>query len=208
MQKSNYEIMRDQMQEQFLQYDQSSMIRKFNLHADETYLYIRFWGRNYRIVRNTGVVEWLSDGIIIPGNYNESMSIYDVLCCSKPDCHLAGNFMPSSSLKGIVHTGFKVGGGSMFRKAADDFDAVSPEQLASACEALGGKPEGRGDVAYRLQMFDFLPVLFSFWKSDEDFPSEINLLFDENILSYMHYETIWFAAGHLIARLREELTRS
>lgn len=207
MQKSNYEIMRDQMRKQFLQYDQSSMIRKFNLRADSDYLYIRFWNRNYRLGRKTGIVEWSSDGFATcaPADYNESMSIYDVLCCSKPDCHLSGNFMPSSSLKGIVHTGFNAGGGSMFRKYTEAFDAVAPEKLADACEALGGKPEGRGDVAYRLQMFDFLPVLFTFWKSDEDFPAEITLFWDENILSFMHYETIWFAAGHLMSRLLEEL---
>lgn len=207
MKQSNYEIMRDRMREQFLQYDQSGMIRKFNLRADADYLYIRFWGWNYRIGRQTGVVEGSNDGFVTCtiADYNESMSIYDVLCCSKPDCCLSGQFMPTSSLKGIVQTGFNAGSGSMFQKYAESFDK-NPEGLASACEVLGGKPEGRGDVAYRLQMFDFLPVLFSFWQSDEDFPAEVKLLFDENILSYMHYETVWFAVGALVRRLEEEMT--
>ena len=52
-------------------------------------------------------------------------------------------------------------------------------------------------------MFDFLPMRFAFWRSDEDFPAEIKMLWDSNIMQFMHYETIWFAAGHLLARLEE-----
>lgn len=198
--------MRDQMRPRFLTFDQEEMIRKFSLEHDEESLYIRFCGRKYRVGRTTGIVEWSEDGFqtCIEGNFEESMTIYDVLCYSKPDCRLSGEFAPSSSLKGVILTRMSAGELSDHR-ITKHFDA-NMDLLDQACIALGGVPEGKGDLAYRIPMFDFLPVLFSFWRSDEDFPAEIRLLWDTNIQSFMHFETIWYAAGHLLHRL-EELTK-
>ena len=83
-----------------------------------------------------------------------------------------------------------------------------PDALAKACEALGGIPDGRGDVSYRIPMFDFLPVQFAFWQADEDFPPEMQILWDSNVLSFMHYETLWFAAGHMMRCLEDLITVS
>lgn len=205
MKQSNYEIMRNQMRSRFLQYDQAAMIKKFGLNADEAYIYMDFFNRPYRVDRSTGVVEWSEDGFcsLHEADYNESMSIYDVLCCSKPDCRLAGEFMPSSSLKGTGYTSAALGS-AMFKKYYERFDGHT-EALAEACRKLGGVPEGKGDVAFRLPVFSFLPLRFEFWESDEDFPAETRLLWDGNVLSYMHYETLWFAAGHLFGRMMEML---
>jgi len=204
--RNNYEQMKIQMRSHFLEFDQSEMIRKFSLSHDEDYLYLRFLGRDYRIDRTDGAVESSEDGFVtcVEGDYNESMTLYDVLCCSKPDCALSGEYAPGRSLKGTVYTMGNTGEGSMFADAARRFDA-DPAALARACAALGGQPQGHGDVAFRLQMFDFLPLQFAFWQSDEDFPPEINLLWDTNVLDFMHYETLWFAAGHLMRRLRERM---
>ena len=59
---SNYEIMKKQMSGEFVKYDQEKMIRKFSLPADGDFIYIRFVGRDYRIDRKTGAVEWSEDG--------------------------------------------------------------------------------------------------------------------------------------------------
>lgn len=202
--RDNYEQMRNQMRTHFLDFDQQEMIRKFRLAHDDGFLYIRFLSRMYRIGRGDGIVEWSDDGFrtCTEGDYSESMTIYDVLCCSEPDCALSGEFAPSRSLKGIVQTLSSAGGGSMFDPSAQAFDR-NPEGLARACARIGGIPCGRGDVAFQIPLFDFMPLRFSFWQSDEDFPAEINLLWDTNVLAFMHYETLWFAAGHMMHRLRE-----
>ncbi|MBR4078892.1 MAG: DUF3786 domain-containing protein [Christensenellaceae bacterium] len=206
MPKNNYEQMRNEMRIHFLDYDQPEMIRKFSLKHDDKYIYIRFLARDYRISRQNGIVEGSDNGFsnTSEADYNESMTIYDILCCSKPDCALSGKYALSSSLKGIIHTGWNVGGGTMFQQFSDTFDKLF-DRLPYACELLGGVPEGRGDISYRIPMFDFLPVLFSFWRSDDEFPADIRLLWDTNVLDFMHYETLWFAAGHLMRRLEEGL---
>ena len=77
--------------------------------------------------------------------------------------------------------------------------------MSHACERLGGEKREKGDTAYELQMFSFLPMVLRFWDADEDFPSSLQLLVDKNILDYMHFETTMFALGHLLQRLREEM---
>ena len=71
------------------------MIQKFSLKNDRQYLYLDFMGRPYRINRKNGVVEWSEDGFhsVTEGNFNESMTIYDVLCYSKDSCSLSGKFL-------------------------------------------------------------------------------------------------------------------
>jgi len=202
--RDNYEQMRDQMRPHFLTFDQEEMIRKFSLEYDQEYLYVVFCGRPYRIGRKNGIVEWSENQFqtCIEGDFNESMTIYDVLCCSKPDCRLSGEFAPSSSLPGLVYTGMKAGSAMGSRKTEEYFDD-NVELLREACIALGGIPEGKGDVAYRIPMFAFLPVQFAFWQSDEDFQAEIRILWDSNVQNFMHFETLFYAAGHLLRRIEE-----
>ena len=200
--KSNYEQMKVQMQSHFLDYDQAVMIRRFALAADESYLYLNFVGRPYRVSRASGRVEWSENGFADAhdADYSEAMSIFDVLCCSKEGCSLSGEFVSVNNLPGIV-AGARSGNG-MFSKSAAFFDGKTGA-LASACERLGGERIAQGDVGYRLQVFDFLPLEIRFWESDEEFPPSLNLLWDRNLLSYVHYETSYFIAGHLMRRLRE-----
>lgn len=209
MERNNYEQMRDQMRPSFLTYDQQVMIRKFALKHDENYLYIRFCARYYRIGRTTGIVEWSDDHFqtCTEGDFNESMTLYDVLCNSRPDCRLSGEFALSSSLKGIAYTGMNAGSAMGSNKTAEYFDAHI-HRLEQACIAMGGTPEGKGDLAFRIPVFDFLPVQFSFWRADEDFPAEIRILWDTNVLHFMHFETLFYAAGHLLARMAEWIRRS
>ena len=56
--KTNYDKTREDAEQRFLAYDQEKMIRKFSLKADENYLYLRFVGRDYRISRKNGRIEW------------------------------------------------------------------------------------------------------------------------------------------------------
>ncbi len=200
MARSNYDITRDNTRQLFLQYDQETIIRKFALDHDKRYLYLPFVGRSYRIGRDTGVVEWSEDGFRAAreAGFNEALSICDALCCSREGCRLSGRFCAVNQLKGIVQSS-RVGDG-LFQPVARHFDGRA-DRLARACAALGGRREGRGDVAFRLYPFSFLPILLQFWSSDEDFPASLTLLWDENTLDFVHYETTYYIADHLLQRL-------
>ena len=128
------------------------------------------------------------------------MSIFDVLCCSKDSCRLSGRFCNINQLKGTVQSAGA--GGMLFVHQIRYLDGKT-EQFCRACEALGGDKGSVGDVSYYFHPFDFLPMFLQFWNSDEEFPASLNILWDENILDYMHYETTYFAASHLLSRLKE-----
>lgn len=200
--KSNYEQMKRQMQSHFLEFDQEKMIRKFGLVHDEDWLYLNFVGREHRVNRRTGLVEWSDNDFAdaMEADYNGAMSVYDVLCCSKDECRLSGEFVSVNNLPGIV-AGARSGNG-MFDGSARYFDGKT-EALSRALVRLGGTPVPQGDVGFRLKVFDFLPVIFRFWESDDEFPPSLSLLWDRNLLSFIHYETSYFIAGHMMSRLKE-----
>lgn len=131
------------------------------------------------------------------------MSIYDVLCDSKPDCHLSGRFVSLNSLKGTVFSSGTVG--NIFQKYTGFFDGKTRE-LAKACEKLGGIPEKVGDVSYRLEIFPFLPAVFQFWYSDEEFPAMLKFMWDENIW-IMSITRPSFMMSHVLSRLEEEIRK-
>ena len=78
-------------------------------------------------------------------------------------------------------------------------------ELRNACVVLSGKELGKGDVAFELKLFPFLPIIIRFWEADDEFPASIQILTDRNTLDYMHYETLIFALTHLFSRLKEEM---
>lgn len=201
MSVSNYDRTLLDARQRFLSYDQELMIRRFSLAGDETYLYISLVGQRHRIDRASGLVEWLdSGGVPHEAGFQAALSIYDVLCCSKPDCALSGQFAPINSVAKNYHT--KNLGGSIFDGCAPIF-ARHPERLEQALIALGGIKEGKGDIAYRVDTFPFLPVRIQFWEADEEFPASLQILWDLNTLDFLHYETTYYVAGHLLHRLRE-----
>lgn len=76
---SNYDMMRDRMELEFIKYDQLEMIRKFSLQYDKDYLYLRFIGRVYRINRRTGRVEWYSSAVKTFGDVSSTIPVFDFL---------------------------------------------------------------------------------------------------------------------------------
>ena len=58
---SNYEKTKLSMANVFLQYDQDTMIAKFSLKHDPSWLYLSFVKRIYRINRKSGNVHWSED---------------------------------------------------------------------------------------------------------------------------------------------------
>ncbi len=53
--------------------------------------------------------------------------------------------------------------------------------------------------------FSFLPVILQFWEGDEEFPANLKFMFDENILQYIHYETIFYLLEHVTGRIQETM---
>ncbi len=200
MQKpDNYALARDRAKAHFLGFDQQALIRTWGLKADESRLFLRFLGEDYGICRRTGAVLRLRDGQ--EAGFGVALSVFDLLCHPGRDRQPACRYAPVNSLPG----GAPLGVATDFHTAAAARFSREAERFAAACLALGGEPVAMGDVGFRLPVFGGLSVIVKLYHPDEDFPASLTLLWDESMLQYVHYETVFYIAGCLLAAIAEKM---
>lgn len=205
---SNHEITKLRVQSQIAEYDIPKAIRQFGLLSDAQYLYVDFMTRHYRINKTNGVTEWSEydfkteeNASIHEAGFNEVLTIFDILFYSREDACLSGEYTVMQNLSRVQTTAFYAGKGA-FRQSETYWDP-QPEKLAAACERIGGVPAGKGDVAYRIPVFQNIDMLLQFWQSDEEFPASMQFQFDQNLLQFMHYETAWYVVSHCLDLLKQ-----
>lgn len=197
-QMDNYEISRDRAQAYFLRFDQDSILRRWQLPCDESTLFVELFGKTYAICRKTGAVTLGGR----QAGFEETLTVFDLLCHGGDAKAVSGRFAPVNSLRGAakgagVQTDF-------YAEFAACFDR-DPEGFARACTALGGTAVPMGDLGFRFSMFGPLDVIVKFYRSDEDFPASVTLLWDENLLDFMFYETVFYAAGFLLKTIQKQM---
>ena len=203
----NYAIAAEQAKKLFLEYDQERIIKKLNLRADGDYIYIRFLDLDYRAHRRTaGVEKREGDGPYTDGSsFNEVMTLFDVLCWSREGARLSGEWVTLSALGGGVHSASSPSGG-MFRNAVERITRRE-DRLAEVLEHMGGVVMPKGEPGYQIPVFPFLPVYVQYWRGDEEFPPQLNLLWDRNTTQFLHYETVYYLTNFLLERLTALLER-
>lgn len=207
---SNYEIAKARTAKIFLTYDLPAMIKKTGFQSDEAYIYMHFLGRQHRISLTTGLVEYqeVESGPYLEADYNAAMTIYDIICYSDAACSAAGDYTSMQNLAPMYNASrgsSSYAGEGIYGPTGRFFDA-HPKEFEAACKQLGGQPFGKGDVSYRIPIFSYngsIDVALDFWASDEEFPPQLTILCDKNLLQYLHYETVWFMVGYLVERIKE-----
>ena len=67
-----------------------------------------------------------------------------------------------------------------------------PDLFTAACVTLGGTEFDMGDMAFRLQAFPRIPVLFVLWEGDDEFEPLLHIRFDETIVRQLqNLDTVW-----------------
>jgi hypothetical protein len=199
MSKNNYQVQSEQSRNLFLTFDQNAIIRKLKLPHDDDYLYVRFMDLTLRVKRDTGIVEGCEADTETP------IAVYDYLCCSREDRSVAGAWVTMESVGLMFHRELVSTG--MFATMGKYFD-TRPAELEAACIELGGVKKAPGDVSYVLPLFDELFVWLQFWRGDDEFPAKLTLLWDQNATQYVHYETMYYIASMLFARIKARIPAS
>ena len=198
--KDNYAIQAQQARDYFLNYDQAALQRKLNLPMDESYLYAGMLCKQYRISRKTGEIQRREgDSWVWGGSFEETMTLLDLVCDSREDRNLSGRWKNMTSFGLMFHR-------SLLDTAVDPIAeelARDPVGFAAACEQLKGQRLHQGDVGYAIELFDGLKIGIQLWLGDDEFPSALKYMWDENALMYIKYETMYFARGLLLRRIRE-----
>ena len=198
---NNYLLQAAQAKRYFLTYDQNALIRKLNLAYDDEYLYPVLLARRYRLSRKTGDLEREENGVWRDANtHEEVMTLLDFVCDSKEDRFVSGRWKNMADFGHAFHQSLleeRDPNAELFQSRQSDF--------RKACEALGGKEQPMGDIAYAIEVFDGLPLLVQLWFGDEEFPASLRFLWDENALQYVKYETMYYARNLLLQRLKAEM---
>ncbi|MEE0956333.1 MAG: DUF3786 domain-containing protein [Eubacterium sp.] len=194
----NYEIMAEDNRRRFLTYDQEAIIRKFDLDADKESIRFHLLGMPAVLDRASGKLTVNGE----PASINASMGTYDMLAYSKTRPALSGEWVSLEKIGGIIATGHVQ---NLQNKGTYDKFAGRTVELRKACEDLGGKPGGAGDVCYILPLFDWFPICFRFYDADEDFPASVTWLWDANSTDFLHYECMWYLMGFVEEELEKRI---
>ena len=204
--KSNYDAQVDIGRKIFLEYNQEHLIQKFRLKADEQWIYLIYLNTPFRISRISGQIdEFCGDLWTECRSFGTVMTIYDLLCYHQGR-NLPALFHQWCTVGNFIVTGVQ-NTGTFTKKYAAQFDGQLAE-LKAACEKLGGVPEAgkaKADVTYRIPVTPFFPVLLQFWESDEEFPPKLQLMWDRNADSFLHFETTFYLQGDLLERLKNAM---
>lgn len=204
MKNSTYEQMRKKAALLFLASEPERLITEKELAHDGQYIYMRLLDREYRIDRSSGETFRNDGGEYLRSDFYSAMILYDVIAYSDPLAFCSGTYTALQNLSSVYNVHSYAGEG-MFERTVRAI-ARKPEDFRSACLRLGGVSDPIGDISYRIPCLfhrGTLSVILRFYEADEDFHAQLSLLFDRNTLRYMHYETAWYLAAHLLSRVSE-----
>lgn len=187
----------------FLTIDQERAVRKFHLKSDEQYLFVRFFGENYRVHRRLGVITKADKAEAV--EHQAAMTIYDLLNYSRDQELLppmTGKWETLAQSVGLIGAGHekRLHNPALIRRFTG-----RTEELNKICEDLGGRPVKGADVSCRIPAFDFLTVWFEFWDGDEEFPASVQFLWDAAAGSYLQHETLFYTVLYLEELLADRL---
>ena len=198
--KNNYAIQAGQARKLFCARNPDEVVRAHRLRADETFLYLRLLGEDYRVTRADGHIARREGEAWAPADgFDETLTIFDLLCDAKPGRHAAGAWKTTLDFGGQVHRGL------MEPDRADELELLydrQPELLERACLRLGGTPMAGADLGFALPFFEDLRIAVQFWHGDDEFSPRLRVLWDANADQYLRYETMYYAIGLLKTRLR------
>ena len=129
--KNNYEIQAGQARKLFCAHDLDAVARAHGLRTDGDFLYLRLLSEDYRVSRADGYIARRDSGAWLPADgFDETLTIFDLLCDAKPGRRAAGAWKTTLDFGGQVHRGL------MEPNRADALELLydrRPELLERAC---------------------------------------------------------------------------
>ncbi|MGM9536663.1 MAG: DUF3786 domain-containing protein [Intestinibacter sp.] len=202
---SNYEIQSDVAREAFLKFNHKDIAQKLDLKQDAEYLYVKFINQEYRLGKKSSVIQRIEDdSTYVDAGFYEIMSILDLLDnvgrFSKHELKASRNFVAPTGLKEVVNAGNTQRNSWIFSRNAKAFSGKL-DKLEKACEEIGGVKIDKGDVGYIINIFDYIQLMFVYYDEDSDFEPEIKVLWTDNVLEFVHYETTYYMLEYLFEKI-------
>lgn len=204
--ENRYVILLHDWQEKF-RINGRKILKRHNryLIIDDKYASICFFNKDYMID--------LSDGIIYKMDHNPcelqpmaQMMIYSHLDYLRKDAktancmealHSVGSMKSFGSRPIIeVHPPEK----ALIKKLDED-----PGVIDMIIKRFSAEREDIGDISFSLDVFPEVKYQYVYWRGDDEFPSNLNIYVDENLLEYVHPESAGLLAGIGIEMICQEV---
>lgn len=204
---SNYDIQAEDARRLFLKHNQEQIIKRYRLSADEQWMYLEYLHTSCRISRKSGSVEMRVGEDLWKEcrDFNTVMTIYDLLCYAKGDTApaLSGEWCTVGHFAAVTSPS-----ASGFTKKYEAVFLNHAKELEEACQSLGGVLQKRmagADITCLIPVTTYFPVLLQFWDGDDEFPPKLSLLWDQNSMEFLHFETTFYLQGDILERLKQRI---
>jgi hypothetical protein len=166
---------------------------------DNRYVPVRFFNTDYTLDLADGIL-YEMNGEVCSLQPMSQMMIYSHLSYLHRDARLA-NRMESLSRIGSV----KFLGRDIIEEHPPEIALIKKfdedtQVIDTIVKEFNAKIEKLGDIGFSLEAFKDVRFQYIYWRGDDEFPSNLNVCVDENLLQYIHEE----AAG-LLASIGIEL---
>lgn len=196
--ESNYGIMKHQMQDVFAQGNLALAAEKWHLDINDEVIYVRFIARDYTINVKSGLILRADNGI--EADYNEAMTLYDIL--SREPAVTFEKFVSIDFFSGLKSTSV---GSSIFDSAKAAFDHQETK-LARACEKLGDVPFGKSDVGLFGGLCGSLNNIFVHM-SGQNIGNDMRKDCFRKIMRFSFPQMNYFGSGSLVTRVTNDITQ-
>lgn len=145
---------------------------------------ITFLGRSY-LVGTDGI--HAEDGQEVPINHGSVLTGYFLKSGSGEP---AGKFVPLDGLTGLVPARPSAGNNTFDSRLAK-YAQQKPTGFEESIIKLGGKPGGEvgtGGKSWIIDLLPKIPAQLIFYDGDDEFPSDISLLFDITAIHFLEFE--------------------
>ena len=193
---NNYDKMLADAQKRCAGYDMAALAAKPGVEDTPEALKTCFLGQAVRIRKADAQVTVNGE----KADFGQALSVYDWLCDRKSYAAASGIFCSVSNLPGVYVSGKGLGMQMPTLSGRIDRD---PAQFRAAMARIGAKQIPLGDLGWQLDIFPGFPMQLKFYFGDDEFPPQLTLMWDQNSLQFVRYETLYYIAGCLHERLRQ-----
>lgn len=199
---NNYELVFEHDQAIFLSSDYNRITQrtKTTYTNDKNALNIPVLNKLYQISLSNGTI-WDAAAPLEPVPVQTRLLIMHYLIYSKDTAYITGEEIPFHSIRGVSHF-----------EAAFNREAIPPlkrtfdknlDSFLEAGTALEGTLCTYGDASIKLWLFPMIPITYILWEGDEEFPMNVNILFDKGITSCTHPEDVPVVGSYGAQQLAE-----
>lgn len=185
----NYELVFEHDRQIFLHMDFKKLALRTGLafSGDEQYLLLPVLDKCYMVSISDGsIFDQACPDLEIP--VHTRLLLIHYLIYAKDTAAVTGEEIPFHSIRGVSHF-----------EAAFIRETIPPlkkafeghtDRFIQAGKALHGTICTYGDASVRLQLFPLIAITYILWEGDDEFPMNINVLFDKGITDCTHPEDV------------------